>query len=84
MIKMHYNLTDELIKNKKVFVLVIPNAKTEGIEYDKDRGYIIRLKAKPISGEANKALIRFFKLNFGLKIKIVSGLYSRKKVISLC
>ena len=67
-------------------VLVKPNKKeTKIISYNKENDtYIIEVKGKPINNEVNFELIKFlskyFKTN---KIKIIKGLKSKEKIISV-
>ena len=70
----------------RVRIKVIPNAKENKLieEDGKIRAY---LKAKPIHGKANKALIEALSEHFKVKkgnIKIISGKRSREKVIEVC
>ena len=59
-------------------IKVIPNAKE-----DKLVGDTLYLKAVPEKDKANKALIKFFKKNLHLNVRIKSGEKSRNKVIEI-
>jgi len=70
----------------KLFITAKPSSKKEGIEKTSESTYIIKVKELAIEGKANKAILK--KLSGYLKIpinrlKIVSGLKSRKKVIEI-
>jgi len=73
-----------------IFVHLTPWAKKERIEKQIDlmgnEIYRIWLRAKPVGGEANKALIVFLADYFAVRkwqIKIISGATSRQKKIAI-
>ena len=83
------NLIDEIIRESKdkkgvlIDVDISPNAKKneiEGINKWRKR-IIIKIKAQPTEGKANKEIIKFLKKTFKKDIKIVSGLTSSQKTI---
>ena len=61
---------------------VIPNSAQNKL-IQKEGKTILYLKAQPEDNKANKALIKFFKDNYNQRIRIVSGLKSREKVIEI-
>jgi len=61
---------------------VIPNLAQNKL-IQKEGKTILYLKAQPEDNKANKALIKFFKDNYNQRIRIVSGLKSREKVIEI-
>lgn len=63
-------------------VKVIPQAKENKITKS-ETGLKVYLQAVPEKNKGNRALINFFKKEFGLKIKIVQGLKSRKKQLRI-
>jgi uncharacterized protein (TIGR00251 family) len=69
---------------KKIHVQVKPgSSKNELIMLQPD-SWQVKLRARPIDGEANEALIRFLSEQLGIsksKIRIEKGLKSRKKVV---
>ena len=69
----------------KIRVRVVPNAKK--VEIKKEEGYLkVKLKSKPEGGKANKELIEILSRYFDTpksKIRIISGLKSRDKLIEL-
>jgi len=69
--------------NGKLSVHVIPNSsRTELIEEEgKLRLY---LQAVPDKNKANLELIKFFKKQYGLKVRIKRGEKSRDKVLKIC
>jgi hypothetical protein len=69
----------------KLSVRVIPNAKQDKIVQEKDR-LKVYLSAKPVAGEANRALIECLSQYFKLKknrIKIIRGEKSRNKLVEV-
>lgn len=75
----------------KIRVKLTPWAKKEGVEIVPDllsgeNIYAIKIRAKPIGGEANKALIAFLSNHFDTpkrNIEIVQGFTSRWKVVEI-
>ena len=69
----------------KVFIVTVkPNSKCtkyEGI--DKRGRHKILIKEKAEDNKANIALIKFFRKEFKLNVKIKSGLTSREKTIEI-
>lgn len=70
----------------KVSIKVIPGAKTETIQTALDGSIKVWVKGKPVEGEANRALIsllaKYYKTTKG-KVRIISGLKSRNKVVEI-
>ena len=51
--------------------------------FDKDKNvYIVAVKAQPEKGKANAEIIKFFSKLLKKKVKIISGLTSKRKTIS--
>ncbi len=72
------------IKDKpSVNIIVKPNSKKNQVKsYDKDKeAYIVEIKAEPEKGKANIAVVKLFSKITGKKVKIVSGMTSRKKML---
>lgn len=71
------------IKESKFKLVVKPNSKENKIEgFDKERSaYIIRIKAKPEDNKANIELIKFLSKSLKKRVRIVSGLKSKEKII---
>jgi uncharacterized protein len=68
---------------QRIKVIVKPNSKKNELFYDEEsKQYRINIKAKPENNKANIELIKFLSKRFG-KVKIVSGLTSKKKVIEI-
>ncbi len=70
-------------KVAKLRVHVIPNSKENRIEgYDSwKKAVVIRIKAPPVEGKANRELENFLSNFFGCKVEIISGKKSRNKVV---
>jgi uncharacterized protein (TIGR00251 family) len=69
----------------KIQVRVKPNSRTEEVNRESDI-YIVRVKDPPREGKANLAVIKLLAEHFGVpksKVRIVSGLTSRIKVIEV-
>jgi len=67
-------------------VSVIPNSKVEKVEALEDGSFKVKVRAKPIEGEANRALIRLLAAYFNASpssIKIKSGFNSKYKIIEI-
>lgn len=63
-------------------VEVVPGANKKGVSFDEWRKRIkVRVKGRPLKGEANDELIDFFSELFGRDVKIFSGENSRKKTL---
>ena len=73
------------IQSKKFKVIVNPNSKENKIEcFDKERkAYRIAIKAKPEGNKANIEVIKFLSKLLKKKLRIVSGLKSRDKIIEI-
>lgn len=70
----------------RIFVKVKPNAKVERVEKIDEIHFVVSVKAPPVEGKANDALIKLLADYFNIpkgNIKIVSGLSSRSKVIEI-
>jgi len=69
----------------KLNVRVVPNAKQDKIVQEKDR-LKVYLSAKPVEGEANRALIEYLSQYFKVKnnqVKIIRGEKSRNKLVEV-
>ena len=67
----------------KLRVHVIPNSKENRIEgYDEWRkAVIVKIRAPPSEGRANRELERFLSKFFGTEVRIISGEKSRDKIV---
>ena len=45
--------------------------------------YLVCVKERAIEGKANKAVLKLLKKYFGKQVRILKGLKSREKIISL-
>ena len=66
----------------RVQIKVVPGSKNSSVE-EKDGEIIVRVKAPPEKGKANKEAVRLLEIHFGKKVRIVSGHTSRKKIIEI-
>jgi uncharacterized protein (TIGR00251 family) len=69
----------------KIQVKVKPNSRTEEVSRESD-SLIVRVKEPAREGKANLAVIKLLAEHFGIpksKVRIVSGLTSRAKVIEV-
>ena len=73
------------IRESKFKIIVKPNSKENEIEcFDKERNaYRIAIKAKPQDNKANIEVIKFLSKSLKKKLRIVSGLKSREKMIEV-
>ena len=70
--------------NAQVRVRIIPRAKRDDVSDWRGGAVVIRLRAAPVEGAANKALSKFLAKRLGVRasdITIVSGEKSRDKVL---
>ena len=76
---------DKYFINRRLVVLVKPNKKkTEILGYDNDRQALIVNVSKPAKDDkANQELVGFFTKKLGLKVRMISGLTSRLKILKL-
>ena len=66
---------------KRIEIKVIPNSDVEEIlEADP---LVVRVKAPPTKGKANKAVIKLLSRYFNANVRIVSGTKSRKKIVEI-
>ena len=73
------------IQAKKFKIIVKPNSKENRIEgFDKERNaYRVSIKVKPEDNKANIDIIKFLSKSLKKKVKIVSGLKSKEKIIEI-
>ena len=73
------------MSSNRIHVKVKPNApQTKILEHNPaTNAYLIALKAPPQEGKANQELIKFLSKTLKKKVKIVSGLRSKNKLIEL-
>ena len=71
----------------KIKVHVKPGAKgPESLALTEDGIYVVKIKAKPVDGAANQAVIKFISAKFGVKpnrVRITSGFKSRIKYLEI-
>ena len=74
-----------LISETKFRILVKPNADENKIEsFDRERNaFRISIKAKPENNKANIEVIKFLSKTLKKKVKIISGLKSKEKMIQV-
>lgn len=67
-------------------VKVFPNAKKEEIIKKQKDSFEIKTRAKPINGQANKAVIELLSLYLKIskkKIKVIKGAKQKKKIFKI-
>ena len=70
----------------KISVRVKANAKEERVEKIGDSDFLVTVKAKPIEGEANYAVVKALAGYFGVsksKVVLVRGQTSQQKIFSI-
>lgn len=75
----------------KIHVHIVPWSKKSSIDYLWEdifwnKSYKVKISAKPVDGEANKALIEFLAQHFDIprrNVKIISGFTSREKLVEI-
>lgn len=76
-------MKEDLAIKMKIKVKIHPNSSQEKISKISKKEYIAWIKEKPIENKANISLIKLFKKELGLKIKIISGFTSKIKKIEI-
>lgn len=73
------------INEKRINVIVKPSSpKSEMLGFDVNRkAYRINIKAPPDKGKANIELVKFLSKTLKKKVRIVSGLSSKEKIVEL-
>ena len=66
----------------KLKIKVKTNSQNNEIIKENDN-YLVKLKAKPIEGEANKELIKILSKYFKKQVRIVNGFRSKNKTIEI-
>lgn len=70
----------------KIFVKAKPNSREEKIEKIDDTHFVVSVKAPPIQGMANRAIIKlladYFKTDVS-RVRIVSGAIARNKIVEI-
>jgi uncharacterized protein (TIGR00251 family) len=66
---------------KTIEIKVIPNSKTD--EVIEAAPLVVRVKAPPTKGKANKAVVKVLSAHFNANVRIVSGATSRKKIVEI-
>lgn len=70
----------------QIRIQVKPNSAEDKIIQQDDGSYLVRLRAKPIEGQANTALVKLLAKHFSVaksQITIKNGVSSRWKTISI-
>lgn len=70
----------------KIFVAAKPSSKEDKIEKTGENQFVVWVKAPPIRGLANNAILKlvagYFKIP-AFRVRIVSGFISRKKILEI-
>jgi len=64
-------------------IKIHPGSSQEKIVNIGNDNYDVWIREKPIENKANISIIKLFKKELGLKIKIVSGFSSKNKVVEI-
>ena len=67
----------------RISVKVKTNAHESRVEKIGDNDYMVMVKEPPIQGRANAALLKLLSRHFEDRVRIVSGVTSRKKIIEI-
>ena len=70
----------------KISVKVKPGAKKESLERVDEKNFIAHVKAPPVEGKANEALVRLLSDYFGVpksRVLIIKGAASKYKLVHL-
>jgi uncharacterized protein (TIGR00251 family) len=66
---------------KTIRIKAVPNAKRD--EIIEGEPLTVRVKAPPIKGQANKAIVKLLSKHFNARIRIISGMRSKNKVVEI-
>jgi hypothetical protein len=66
---------------KRIEIKVVPNAAVE--EIIEANPLIVKVKAPPTKGKANRAVIALLARYFNANVRIVSGTKSRRKIVEI-
>ena len=70
----------------KIFVSVKTNAKEDAVQSVNGSHYSVRIKASPVQGKANEALLRLMADFLDIpvsRLRIVSGFSSKQKILEV-
>ena len=79
-------MTLEAAADGAVAIRVQPRSPSDGVAGERQGAIVIRLKAPPVDGEANGALVKFVARKLGVRqrdVTLVRGLTSRSKWIQV-
>ena len=79
-------MTIEAAADRAVAIRVQPRSPIDGVAGEREGAILIRLKAPPVDGEANGALLKFVARKVGVRqrdVTLVRGLASRSKWIKV-
>lgn len=66
---------------RTIRIRAVPNAKKD--EVIEGELLTVRVKAPPIKGQANKAIVKLLSRHFNAKVRIISGMRSKNKVVEI-
>jgi len=70
------------MKSKRTIrIRAVPNAKKD--EVIEGEPLTVRVKAPPVKGQANKAIVKLLSKHFNAKVRIISGMRSKNKVVEI-
>ncbi len=69
--------------SKRIEIKVIPNSSSNEVIEGDSGELIVRVRAVPEKGRANRAVIKTLEEYFNADIRIVSGTRSRRKVVEI-
>jgi len=70
----------------RIVVSAKPNSKGDKVEKIDDTHFRVWVKEPPVKGRANAAIVKLLASHFGVRknnVRIVSGLFQKKKVIEV-
>ena len=78
-------MIDKFIKNNSLAIIVKPNSsKNEITGYDESRNAVkVNIKAPAEDNKANIEVVKFFSKLTGKRVKIISGLKNKKKIVKI-
>ena len=67
----------------RIIVDVNAGAREESVEETCDGHYLVKVKAPPKKGKANRAVLKLLKKYFGMQVILISGATSTTKIIEV-
>jgi len=74
------------LERVKIFVKVKPQSKNEGVTKTDETHYVVQVKAPPVEGKANEAVVRVLSDYFNIPkshVRILKGTQGKHKIVEI-